>query len=273
VAFDQAQGNSLKRPTEIVLIAEKKKLESEHTSGSMVFIVLNLLLVFFLTTDVIYLLKDTDLSNADYSQSVHEGVYALMFSIVCAIALILYFFRGNLNFFKGNQRIKTLTYVWIALNVLLVVFTAYKNYTYIEALGLTYKRIGVFVYLLLTLTGLVTAYIKVSQIKNFVFLVRVNIATVFIFLVLSAAIPWDKSITKYNLSQIANPDINYLIDLGESNSELLYEYASANKESLTVNNKNSINKKFLSFSEEQAAKTPKNGNKAIKNAPKYRPNK
>lgn len=253
VDFDLAQKNELEKPTELILIGEKKKLESEHTLGSMVFLALNLLLFFFLVTDVIYLLDQTPLSNAGYSNAVHQGVYALMFSIVCAIVLILYFFRGNLNFFQGNQRIKVLTYLWIGFNIVLVVFTAYKNYTYVEALGLTYKRIGVFVYLLLTLTGLVTAYIKVTEVKNFVYLLRTNITTIFAFLFLSAAIPWDRAITWYNLTTIKKPDINYLIGLGENNSEQLYRYAKKNR--LGPNTADSIIDKHNTFIEKQSEKT------------------
>lgn len=255
VEFDLAQENELKKPTELVLIGEKRKLESEHTLGSIVFLALNLLLLFFLTTDVIYLFQKTDITNSGYSQSVHQGVYALMFSIVCAIALILYFFRGNLNFFQANKRIKLLTYLWIGLNVILVAFTCYKNYTYVEALGLTYKRIGAFVYLLLTLTGLVTAYIKVAQVKNFIYLVRTNIATVFAFLIISAAIPWDRTITWFNLNTLENSDIDYLVSLGESNSAQLYDYAKANHNKVEINIKDRIDEKHTEFLEEQSQKT------------------
>lgn len=255
VEFDLAQENELEKPTELVLIGKKKKLEGEHTLGSIVFLALNLLLLLFLTTDVIYLFQNTDITNSEYSQSVHQGVYALMFSIVCAIALILYFFRGNLNFFEGNKRIKTLTYLWIGLNVILVALTCYKNYTYVEALGLTYKRIGVFVYLLLTLTGLVTAYVKVAQVKNFIYLVRTNIATVFGFLIVSAAIPWDKTITWFNLTTLENPDFNYLISLGESNSEQLFNYAKAEHTKVEIHTKDRIDEKYTEFLEKQSEKT------------------
>lgn len=255
VEFDLAQPNELEKPKEITLIGNKKKLESEHTLGSMVFLALNLLLVLFLVTDVIYLFQESDISNSAYSESVHQGVYALMFSIVCAIALILYFFRGNLNFFEGNKRIKTLTYVWIALNVSLVAITCYKNYAYVEALGLTYKRIGVFVYLILTLTGLVTAYIKVSEIKNFTYLVRTNIATLFAFLVISAIIPWNKTITWYNLNKIENPDMGYLIELGDNTSPQLFEYAQENSQKLSTNEIIIIKDNYAGFSKVQTEKT------------------
>ncbi|WP_036152371.1 DUF4153 domain-containing protein [Maribacter forsetii] len=253
IAVDASQKNELKTPSEIEIIGQKKQLESEHTLGSFIFFALNLLLVFFLVTDGIYLFQKTEISNAEYSASVHQGVYALMFSIVLAIILILYFFRGNLNFYKENTQIKTLTYAWISLNIILIVFTTYKNFTYVEALGLTYKRIGVFVYLLLTLTGLITGYIKVAEVKSFIYLVRTNIATVFAFLVLSAAVPWDRTITYFNLSSLENPDIHYLLDLGDTNSIQLYKYAK--EKSADYDLKISIKDKYEDYITQQSEKT------------------
>ncbi|WP_299796841.1 DUF4173 domain-containing protein [uncultured Maribacter sp.] len=253
ITVDASQKNELETPTEIEIIGQKKQLESEHTLGSFIFIALNFLLVFFLVTDGIYLFQKGDISNAEYSASVHQGVYALMFSIVLAIILILYFFRGNLNFYKENTQLKRLTYVWISLNIILIAFTTYKNFTYVEALGLTYKRIGVFVYLLLTLTGLITAYIKVAEVKSFVYLVRTNIATVFTFLVLSAAVPWDKTITYFNLSTLENPDVHYLIDLGDTNSIQLYNYARKKEVNYELNI--SIREKYEEYVTLQSEKT------------------
>ncbi|NHF58140.1 DUF4173 domain-containing protein [Flavobacteriaceae bacterium TP-CH-4] len=255
IEFDRSQGNVLEKPTELVLIGSKKELQSENTLGGMVFFALNLLLVFFLITDIIYLLQENVLTNSDYSKSVHQGVYALLFSILCAIGLILYFFRGNLNFYGGNRRIKALTFLWIGLNVVLVAFTAYKNYAYVEALGLTYKRIGVFVYLLLTLTGLLTAYIKVAKVRNFTFLVRTNIATVFGFLIISAAIPWNQTITHYNLGSIGNPDLEYLIHLGSNNSTALHRFLQEHPETIPPDSRKAIEEKYRSFVNEQYEKT------------------
>lgn len=253
VATDLSQKNELETPSEIEIIGQKKQLENEHTLGSIILIALNFLLVFFLVTDGIYIYQKTDISNAEYSASVHQGVYALMFSIVLAIILILYFFRGNLNFYKDNQQIKTLTYIWISLNIILIVFTSFKNFTYVEALGLTYKRIGVFVYLLLTLTGLITAYIKVTEVKSFIYLVRTNIATVFTILIVSAAIPWDRAITHYNLNTLENPDMHYLIDLGDTNSIQLYQYAK--EKNVNYELKISIQDKYKAYKTLQSEKT------------------
>ncbi|WP_435623147.1 DUF4153 domain-containing protein [Flagellimonas sp.] len=223
--LDAQNSNLLSPPDAPFTIPALEKLRSQQTLGSIIFLSLNLLLLFFLVTDFIYLFKSVPISNSGHSRAVHEGVYALMFSIVCAILVILYFFRGDLNFYKGNQHIKNLAYLWVGLNIILVVFTSYKNYQYVQALGFTYKRIGVFVYLLLTLIGLVTTYIKVAQVRSFVFLLRRNTMIAFYCLIISSSIPWDKAITWYNIAHIQNPDLDYLIGLGHTNSEPLYQYS------------------------------------------------
>ncbi|WP_298473070.1 DUF4173 domain-containing protein [uncultured Maribacter sp.] len=252
---DEKIGNNLEKPKQSFSLKTLKKVKEEHTLGSIIFIALNVLLVFFLTTDVIYLLQENSSIKVSYSSSVHQGVYALMFSIICAIILILYFFRGNLNFYKKNKQLKTLTFLWIGLNVILALFTCIKNYQYVEALGLTYKRIGVFVYILLTLIGLITTYIKVNQLKNFYFLLRTNITILFSCLFISALIPWDKAITEYNLTQIYNPDITYLIQLGVTNSKQLHTYSSQNKGKIKEKDFERINAKYSSFLKKESERT------------------
>ncbi|MDB4293609.1 DUF4173 domain-containing protein, partial [Maribacter sp.] len=255
LVYDDRQPNELQKPEMPFSPSLLPKLKSEHTIGSMVFAGLNLLLVFFLVTDFVYLMNTEVTNNAEYSSAVHQGVYALMFSIVVAIGIILFFFRGDLNFYSENKLLQRLTYVWIALNIMLVVFTCYKNSLYVEALGLTYKRIGVFVYLLLTVIGLVTAYLKVSRIRSFVYLLRTNLTVWFVFLILSAGVPWDKAITSYNLQHIENPDIRYLIELGDSNLEQLYDYGKTGSSKLVQGQEESIQKRYNEFLEEQESKT------------------
>ncbi|WP_291864792.1 DUF4173 domain-containing protein [Maribacter sp.] len=252
---DKKIGNSLEKPTQSFLLKTLKQIKEEHTLGSIIFIALNILLVFFLATDIIYLLQENSSTNASYSSSVHQGIYALMFSIICAIILILYFFRGNLNFYKKNKQLKALTFLWIGLNITLALFTCIKNYQYVEALGLTYKRIGVFVYIGLTLIGLITTYIKVNQLKNFYFLLRTNIAILFYCLFISALVPWDNAITEYNLTQLQHPDINYLIKLGKTNSTQLHNYSLSNKVEIKERELERINSKYASFTKTESERT------------------
>lgn len=246
IAIDKAQKNVLTKSAFPFDFDKKQKLTNEHSLGSYIFATLNLLLVFYLITDAIYLGNSNTTSNAEFSAAVHKGIYALLFSIICAIAIILYFFRGDLNFFEKNKILKNLSYTWLLLNVILVLFTCYKNYTYVEALGLTYKRIGVFIYLLLVLFGLCTTYIKVAKLKSFIYLVRTNIALWATVLLLSSTIAWDRAITYYNLNFIQHPDMEYLIRLGATNSQQLKEYASKESNLISKNASEKVAQKYQS---------------------------
>ncbi|WP_081690166.1 DUF4153 domain-containing protein [Cellulophaga baltica] len=252
ITLDTEQDNSLKRSTPSFSLEQSKKLAEEYTLGSIIFIALNGLLFIFLITDFIYLIDANTSTNSEYSKSVHQGVYALLLSIICAIAITLYFFRGDLNFYTKSQNIKILCYSWIAMNLILILFTWYKNYMYVVTLGLTYKRIGVFVYLLCILAGLCTTYLKVSKTKSFIYLIRSNVAVIFAVLFVSATIPWDKSITYYNLKNIENVDIQYLIDLSDTNIIQLKKYSEEKKETAF---EASITTKYSRFIQQEKEKS------------------
>ncbi len=106
--------------------------------------------------DITYLSAGELPEEVTYTEFVHQGVNVLIISVVLAIAMVMYFFRGNLNFLSNSQRLTYAAYVWIVQNAVLMVATAVKNTEYIERFGLTHKRIGVYVYLLLTLIGACT---------------------------------------------------------------------------------------------------------------------
>ena len=237
--------NILTKKEEIVQVT--KSLLHENQLGIVLFIVLNGLLIFFLSTDVVYLSRIIDLQAPTLSKIVHEGIYALITSIVFAITIILYFFRGNLNFFAKNQQLRLLTFTWILLNIILVGFTSYKNYLYVTEYGFTYKRIGVFVYLLLSLIGLITTYIKVYRVYNLWYLIRKNLQVAYLILIVSITINWDAFITNYNTKYANNTDVNYLIDLSDNNTFLLKEYAENSLHKGRFLEKERIDKKYQKY--------------------------
>ncbi|WP_299767393.1 DUF4173 domain-containing protein [uncultured Dokdonia sp.] len=205
-------------------------LHKEQLLGSLVIGVLNALILFFLVVDIWYVTTNSFQHASELSKTVHEGVNALITSILIAITLILIFFRGNLNFYKKSQRLRILTYIWIILNGILVLITAYKNYIYITDFGLTYKRIGVGIYLSLCIAGLVTTYLKVAYRKNVMYLVRLNARIVFLVIVMMSSFSWNREITRYNLTQVERPDLMYLESMRSNHIDLLYAFAKAHPE-------------------------------------------
>lgn len=183
-----------------------KKIKNEIQTGTVSMIALNVLLVVFLVSEFVFVSNIQDFPASVLSDAVHAGVYASITSIVLAIALILIFFRGDLNFVEKNQTLKNLTYFWIILNLLLTFSVLFKTYIYIDQYGLSIKRIGVLMYLSLCVIGLVTTYLKISRKLNLVYLLRRNVTIGFTSLLLFSLINWSSIITKYN---IENDFIDY----------------------------------------------------------------
>ncbi|MFK7834148.1 MAG: DUF4173 domain-containing protein [Winogradskyella sp.] len=200
------------------------KLKKENQLGIILIALLNALIVMYLITDIVFLSSEQEIRASLYSAQVHSGINALIASIVIAILILLNVFRGDLNFYEGNKTLKRLAFTWIILNLLLVVSIVYKNSEYIYYFGLTYKRIGVLVYLILASIGLITTLLKISSIKNNWYLFRINTQVAFAILILSSSINWDHQITKFNFNYAQSMDLKYLIDLSNNNTLLLSEH-------------------------------------------------
>lgn len=185
---------------------------SQRRSGEISLVLLNAVLIFFIITYGIEHFG-TDNSAGTLSSEVHERVYVLILSIVMAIAVIMIYFQGLLNFDTHSGLLKKLSFVWIGSNVLLICTVFFRNLEYVNAYGLTFKRIGVFIFLLLSLLGLFTTWIKLKNRKTNIFLVNRMVWAAFYVLVVSSLINWSWIVTRYNASHFTNPDWNYLNSL------------------------------------------------------------
>jgi Domain of unknown function (DUF4173) len=144
---------------------------------------------------------------------------------VLVIVLITYLFRGSLNFQK-NKSLKILAIVWLALNVVLVFTTAFKNYDYVAQLGFTYKRLGVYLYLLLCLVGLSFTLYKIFRTLSVWYLMRNMSISFLVVFAMASLFNWDKLITKYNLEHVKEEclDLEYLYSLGPDSYPDLMKY-------------------------------------------------
>jgi hypothetical protein len=204
-------------------------LKHENQQGVVLFWMLNLLITAFLGFNILQLLIPSLQSQPKgYSEQVHEGFNALLISILSAIALIMYYFRGNQNFYQNNTRLLRLVLVWILLNGFLGVFTFFKNTLYVEVFGLTFKRIWVYIALLLTLGGLVLTFFKLKGLKSNMFLLRQNLWLVYLVLVSYGLVDWNRVITWYNFNHAQQLDMKYIQDLGATRLPFLQELIRAN---------------------------------------------
>jgi len=177
-------------------------LKHEYRIGVMTFALLNALLFVNNLVDIDWIWFGFEPSpGMDLTQFVHEGTYFLIISILLSMLVVLYFFRANLNFYPKNQRLKWLAYVWIGQNLILVISVMMRNYHYIAAWGLAYKRIGVFFFLLAVIFGLATLFLKVRDRMSAFYLVKVNGWGIYGILILLTLINWDPFIATYNLNK------------------------------------------------------------------------
>ena len=203
-------------------------LKNEYQAGLLLMLSLNVLLFIVNAIDIRYVWFGFDDNNLQNLKSfVHEGTYLLIIAILLAMAVLLYFFRKNLNFLAQNTLLKKAAYFWIAQNAVLTFSVAMRNSHYIDHHGLAYKRIGVMIFLILVLVGLVTMYIKVKEKRSLYYLLHRNSWAVYIALVLTTFVNWDVFITRYNIntSVKSNIDTEWLLrTVSDKNLFLLLEH-------------------------------------------------
>jgi hypothetical protein len=199
-------------------------LKNENTTGIISLLLLNVLLLVINAIDVSYLWFDFDyMGDVFLYKMVHDGTELLIVSIVLAMLVLLFFFKGNLNFYRRNKWLRYGAYAWIIQNSVLVISVLLRDYYYIARYGLAYKRIGVLFFLLMVLIGLSTVFFKIWKQRTSYFLFRVNAWAAVILLVLASTIHWDQFIASYNLQrQDTVPlDAEFLLTLSDRTLPLL----------------------------------------------------
>jgi hypothetical protein len=199
-------------------------LRNENTVGIISLLMLNVLLLFNNIIDIKYIwFGFTYTPNLDLKALVHEGAGTLIFSIVLAMVVLLFFFRGNLNFYKKNKWLRIGAYGWIFQNAVLALSVLLRDYYYIQHMGLAYKRIGVLVFLSMVLMGLITVFIKIQQKKTAYYLWRVNGWFAIVLLLAASCVHWDETIARYNLArkQTIPVDTEFLLSMSDKVLPLL----------------------------------------------------
>ncbi|MES2285415.1 MAG: DUF4153 domain-containing protein [Bacteroidota bacterium] len=246
-------------------------IDNEKLSGIILLLLLNTLLFTVNILDVNFLWFDGALpKDLSYSAFVHQGTGALITSIIIAILIILYYFRGGLNFNKGNRSLKLLAGLWILQNAFMIISTAYRNNLYINEYSLTYKRIGVYIWLLLVLIGLMTTFVKILKAKSNWYLFRTNGWLFYFVLLFSCFINWDVIVTNFNINRAEQKhkplDASYLVSLSErnipqllvlndsiknqANTDDMYDTRSDSYNYVEINYKSALNHKLYRFLDE-----------------------
>jgi hypothetical protein len=209
----------------VTLFGKVISTSDEEFSGMLLFILLNMLLLVVNALDSDFIFNNRSLpAGVTYSQFVHQNTDMLIASILIAIAIILFYFRGALNFSTKSKTIKLLAYVWVIQNAFILLSTVFKNNMYVLEFGLTYKRIGVYIYLMLTFIGLVTTFIKIMNKKTNAYLFRINGWLFYGVLIIAAFINWDSMITGFNFHKAKHVEPDYLLQLSNTPLPALYVF-------------------------------------------------
>lgn len=200
--------------------------KQEHIIALIVFSMLNLLylVVNFIDVKLVWFQFEVPMGFS-LKSFVHEGVGWLIFTLIVSIGLILYYFRGGLNFIKNNSSLKVLTYMWIAQNMVLAVSVFLRTWYYIDFHGLASKRIGVLIFLMMVGFGLLSLIYKIHTQRNMAFMMRSNSAFIMATLVVASFFPWDKMIATYNLGHhnINEIEVDNYLRLDPQVYPLIYE--------------------------------------------------
>lgn len=199
-------------------------LDAERMSGVISFFTLNILLVFFIITYNYEQFYETAKTPGLLSEETHERVNAVILSIIMAILVIMFYFKSGFNFDPKAGLMKILAKSWIVLNAVLVISAMMKNSEYIINYGFTYRRLGVYVFLVLSLVGLITAFIKIQLKKRNAFLFNTMAWYFYATILICSYINWGGIITAENMkrhnfvSEYHKNEINF-------NEKQLLEYA------------------------------------------------
>jgi hypothetical protein len=209
IKFDEASIYSVDLRASDVLVRFRKKnhkkikvlgLKSEYRSAIILLIALNLLILYLNVIDINWFWFGFEWDGEFLKQFVHAGTWILVISILISMMIIVFYFRGNLNFYKKNKWLKRLSLIWLLQNVVMTISVVIRNLWYINYFGLAYKRIAVLFFLLLVLVGIATVIIKVYRFKTGFWLVRMNAYALFVVLLISSGINWDRYMAKYNFA-------------------------------------------------------------------------
>jgi hypothetical protein len=224
------------------VFGENLTFDTEKFTALLILAILNIMLLGLNMTDIHQLIFIGEMpEGVSYTDYVHNGVGAVIVSILLAIGIILFYFRGRMNFDSQSTTIKALAYTWLAQNLVLVTLTMLKNGLYVQEFFLTYKRIGVFFYLLFSVIGLILSIYKIWAKKDTWYLFKANSLVFYVVLIVACSFNWNVLVTSYNLKHDPNPDYYYLTQLGYETYPVLWKHNAFAKPVVDIVSESGVN--------------------------------
>lgn len=140
---------------------------------------------------------------------VHRSVALLMAG--CGLVALLAAGVFRQAEMQANTTTRRLFYYFLLANLLLVTVACLKNSLYVNAFGLSFKRIGVYAWLVLVVVGLGLTGKKIHHARSFLWLVRSSTWAAALTLASYATLPTDYWV-RISQMRLAKPDVAYLVE-------------------------------------------------------------
>lgn len=237
--YDETKSDTIVRSTDrnrmksllFSVIGQRKMLglKNEYTAALLTICAICVLLFIINCIDIVTIwFGNYSDPTKSYSEMVHEGVNLLILSILLSMVIILYVFRKNQHFYVKSPRLIFWTKVWIIQNGILIISVVIRNWYYISHQGLTHKRIGVYLFLVIVLLGLISLFIKISSKKSFFYLTKFNSWSMYSVLVFMACFNWDVLIAKFNIyhKERIPLDMYYITSMSDNSFVYIWNHRS-----------------------------------------------
>lgn len=205
----------LARREEDLTPPERERPDKGNYAAALATLVcVNVLFLAFNALDAVYLYFNAELPrDVSYSTFSHRGCIWLTVALGMSSVVIGIAFRRRLNFHAGSARLRSLAYLWAALNAILAIGALRRLQMYVDYNGLTRLRVVGLYGILLVCVGLGLMVWKVRRSKNFVWLLRCDLAAFWIALIVLAVTPRDYVCWRYNVGQAMRGNLRPLANL------------------------------------------------------------
>ncbi len=205
--------------------AAKRRAESERlfntASVRRSLLLFNALFAVQTALDIVFLWGGADLpAGTTYAEYAHRGAYPLIATALLAAVFVLIAMRPA-SATESAQAIRTLVYLWVGQNILLVISAIHRLELYVDIYALTELRVAAFIWMGLVAAGLALIVARIVFQRSNEWLVAANLATLMTVLYASSFVNFTHLIAGYNVDhsfEVAGKgvslDTKYLVQLG-----------------------------------------------------------
>jgi hypothetical protein len=177
--------------------------KATYQTALVTLVTVNLLFLAYNALDSVYLYFKASLPDGiGWTEYTHAGCGWLTLGLLVSTIITGFIFKDSLNFCPGSKRLKILSHIWTAQNVLLAVGSMRRLQMYIDYSGLTHLRIVGIYGSLLVAAGLVVMARKVHANRSAIWMLRSYTLAFYTSVAILALTPNDFWCATYNTTRI-----------------------------------------------------------------------